>query len=490
MRKRILFITPPYHAGVVEVAGRWVPLHLVYLAGAAREAGYEPFIYDAMTKGVGHKEIGERIEEMRPDYVATSAITCTLYDALIVLETAKRVNPAIKTILGGIHPTFMYEEVLRTSPYVDFIVRGEGEKTLKGLLTALNNGGGYSKVRGISYRGVKTPERPFMEVRGLDALPKAWDLLDWEDYNYFIISNSRLGAIDTSRGCNKNCTFCSQRRFWRGEWRGRSPESLIRDMEALKERFGVNVVLLTDDYPTFDRNRWERFLDLLIVKDLGVYILMETRVEDILRDRDILHRYREAGIIHMYVGTEATDDNTLNLLKKEIRTEDSKEALRLLNENGIITETSMILGFPWETGETIERTLNLAIEYNPDFCHFLAITPWPYADIYEELRDKIEVSDYRQYNLITPVVKPLNMTLEEIDKAIVDCYRRFYMKKLREVVRIEDPFKKGYLLLSMKLMMRSSFLINKMGDLGKVPEEVEDALAMLDAPLKEVSIIG
>lgn len=83
--RKILFITPPFHAGVVEVAGRWVPLSLVYLAGAAREAGLSAKIYDAMTKGVGHKEIKAKIREFKPDYVATSAITCTLPDAVKIL---------------------------------------------------------------------------------------------------------------------------------------------------------------------------------------------------------------------------------------------------------------------------------------------------------------------------------------------------------------------------------------------------------------------
>ncbi len=484
--KRILFVTPPYHAGVVEVAGRWVPLHLVYLAGAARKAGWEPVIYDAMTKDVDHGEIAEKIEEVRPHCVATSAITSTLMDALMILKAAKEVDPGIKTIIGGIHPTFMYREVFELSKDVDFIVRGEGEKTLIELLRTLEGGGDPSGVKGLAFRRdgaiLTTPERPLMDGRELDTLPKAWDLLDWEDYEYFIIPGSRLGAIDTSRGCNKDCSFCSQRRFWKGEWRARSPESLVEDLEVLKGRFGVSIALLTDDYPTFDRERWERFLDLLIERDLGLYLLMETRAGDIVRDADILPKYREAGIIHIYVGTESTDQETLDFLKKGVDTVEARKALKLLDEHGIITETSMILGFPWETEESIERTLSLAIDYNPDFCHFLAITPWPYADLYEELKDRIAVFDYREYNLITPVVRPMNMSLEEVDRAIVDCYRRFYMGKLREVLRMEDPFKRRYLLYSMKLMMRSSFLVNKIGNLGRVPQEVEEAMAMVEAP--------
>lgn len=481
--KKILFITPPFHAGVVEVAGRWVPLNMVYVAGSVKGANYEVKIYDAMTKGVGHKEIEDKIREFKPHYVATNAITCTLPDALKIMETAKKIDKHIVTLLGGIHPTFMIEEVFGLCKSVDFIVRGEGERTIVELLQNLDKAKDLKKVKGIAYKIgeqiVQTPERPFMSPEELDSLPKAWDLLDWKDYNYFIIPDSRLGAIDTSRGCDKDCTFCSQRKFWKENWRGRSPESLIKDVETLNKKFSVNVILLTDDYPTLDRARWERFLDLLIERDLGIYILMETRVEDILRDRDILPKYRKAGIIHIYVGTEATDQETLDLFKKDVKVEDAKEALRLLNEHGIITETSMILGLPNETKASIEKTLKLATEYNPDFCHFLAIAPWPYADMYNELKPYIEVYDYKKYNLIDPIIKPKEMTLEDIDKAIVDCYRRFYMGKLHEIVKTNDVFKRNYLLVSMKLMMSSSFLVKKIGNLGKVPAEVEKYLSKL-----------
>lgn len=499
--RKILFITPPFHAGVVEVAGRWVPLSMVYLAGAARNAGLNVQIYDAMTKDVGHKEIEAKIMAFKPHYVATSAITCTLPDALKIMETAKKINPDITTLLGGIHPTFMDEEVFRLTGSVDFIIKGEGEKTLAEFLIARENGGDISKVMGLAYKHVpagskqgkdnaiiRTQSRPLMQAGDLDNLPKAWDLLDFEDYNYFIIPDSRLGAIDTSRGCTKDCTFCSQRKFWRQEWRARSPESLIEDVETLKSKYGVNVILLTDDYPTLDRERWERFLDLIIERNLEIYFLMETRVEDILRDRDILPKYRKAGIIHIYVGTEATDQATLDLFKKDVKVEDAKKALRLLNEHGIITETSMILGLPDETEESIKRTLELAKEYNPDFCHFLAISPWPYADIYEELKPYIKVFDYKKYNLIDPIIKPKNMTLEDIDRAIVDCYRQFYMGKLHEIMQTTDEFKKNYLLVSMKLMMTSSFLVNKIGDLGKMPEEIARHMAMLDPTPKKHAV--
>lgn len=480
---KILFVTPPYHCGVVEVAGRWIPLNFVYLAAAAREAGVTAEIYDAMTKDHGYPEIEQRFRKAGADYVASTAITSTINDAVKTLELAKRVNPRTVTILGGVHPTFCYEEVLNSTGSVDYIVCGEGETTLRQLLTTLEKGGDPVSVPGVAFRRegavVRTAKRCFME--SIDDLPAAWDLLDWPDYKYFVIPNSRLGAISTSRGCDHDCIFCSQQKFWEKSWRARNPQKVADELEYLYRTYGVNVFLITDEYPTSNRERWEAFLDLVIARDLPIYLLMETRTPDIVRDRDILWKYRKAGVVHIYIGIEATDQATLDFIKKDIDVTEGKLALDLIHEHGIITETSFVLGFPDETRKSIERTLKLAQYYNPDNAHFLAITPWPYADMYEEVKPYIRVHDYSRYNLIDPIIEPKRMSMLQVDVAIVDCYRRFYMNKIAEVMTMKDEFKRGYLVRAMKLIMSSSFIIKKlgMGTLGKVPAKIEEMMSRI-----------
>ena len=268
---------------------------------------------------------------------------------------------------------------------------------------------------------------------------------------------------------------------------------MVDEIEQLYKKYKVNVFLLPDEHPTHERDRWEKLLDQLIEKEMDIYLLMETRAEDIVRDKDILWKYRKAGIVHIYIGVEATDQETLDLIKKDVNVEIGMEAIRLIHEHNMITETSFLLGFPHETKKSVAKTLKLSKIYNPDFAHYLALAPWPYAEMYSELKPYIKVFDYRKYNLIDPVIKPEKMSLKAIDWAIVDSYRSFYMGKLKELLTMKDAFKKRYLLSSMKLIMNSSFIVDKIGSLGKMPPQVDALLNKLKSehvdepkPIKEL----
>jgi anaerobic magnesium-protoporphyrin IX monomethyl ester cyclase len=481
-KNKILLMTPPYHCGVLESAGIWPPIGLTSIAGDLKQKGLKVFIYDAMSLNDDYSKISRKIKEISPDFLGIGAYTSSLNAALKTLQLTKKINPEIITFLGGIHPTFMYYEILKENNFVDFIIRGEGEITTLELIQAIKDKKDINNIKGISYKMdgkiINTPKREFIE--NLDEIKPAFELLNWKIYKYFVLKNSRLAVVNSSRGCNQECTFCSQQKFWEKTWRGRTPKNFLKEIELLYKKYKVNVFLICDEFPTKDRERWEEILNRIIHKKFkDTYFLMETRVEDIVRDKDIIKKYRKAGIVHIYIGVEATNQETLNYFKKDLKIEMSKEAIEIINKAGIISETSFILGTPDETKESIKRTLKLAKFYNPDFAHFLTLTPWPYADIYKELKNFIEDKNYSKYNLIEPVIKPKKMTLEKIKKELVNCYRKYYLWKLKEYAKEKDSFKKNYFFVSMKEMMKSSFLKTYIPDLGKIPKEVEKYLKIL-----------
>ncbi|MGB9080788.1 MAG: radical SAM protein [Desulfuromonadaceae bacterium] len=480
--KRIALITPPYHSGVVESAGTWLNVGFVSIAGSLRAAGYEVDYYDAMSLWHAWPDIRKRIEAFRPDVVATTSFTASIVDAIKICRLAKDINPTVVTVLGNVHATFCYDEILlHDNKSVDYIVRGEGEVTLVELLNCLNAGGDPGKVNGLAFwrdGGVlATPKAAY--IQDLDGLPMAWDLVDWPIYKYRAKHDARLAIISSSRGCKQQCSFCSQQLFWSQTWRARSPENVIAELELLSRNYGVEVAMLADEIPTFDRFRWERILDLMIERRVPVKLLMETRVDDILRDADIMDKYRLAGVEHIYVGVEAGSQETLDLFKKDTQVAQSKQAIDLINNADIVSETSFVLGMPDDTPETIAWTIDLAKYYNPDMAFFLAIAPWPYADLYPQLEEYVATRDYSKYNLVEPVIKPKNMTMEELGRELGKASQKFFMHKFQTLHTL-TPWKQEFMLSVLDLLINHSYLAGQMKsamrDGTDMPEEVKTLL--------------
>jgi len=480
--KRVALITPPYHSGVVESAGTWLNVGFVYIAGALRAAGYEVDYYDAMSLWDKWPEIEARIRAFKPDVVATTSFTASVAHALELTALAKKINPDIVTVHGNVHATFCYEEMLKAEhDTVDFIVRGEGEVTLVSLLDCLNAGGDPAQIPGLAfYRDgavIVTTKAPY--IHDLDALPTAWDLVEWPIYTYRAKNNARLAIVSSSRGCKEKCSFCSQQLFWAQSWRARSPENFVAELELLKGTYGVEVAMLSDEIPTFDRERWVRILDLMIERKVGVKLLMETRVDDILRDADIMDKYREAGVEHIYVGVEAGDQATLDLFNKNTKVEQSKAAIDIINNADIVSETSFVLGMPDDTPESIARTIELAKHYNPDMAFFLAIAPWPYAELYPELEPYVATKDYRKYNLVEAVIKPKNMTVEELNRELGKAAQKFFMYKFQNLHEL-TPWKRTFMVAVLDILINNSYLAGQMRAMMKegkeMPPEVRELL--------------
>ncbi len=485
-RPRVLLVTAPYHSGVVEAAGVWLPLAMVYVAGAAREAGAEVRIYDAMSLFASHDDIAKVIEEWKPDVVGTTAITATEPDCRVICETAKRWSPAVKTVVGNVHATFCWDQLLRDDPNVDFVVRGEGEATIADLVRALSAGeDDLSRIPGLAYRrdGVPVTNAPRALAPDLDALPAAWDLLDWPLYWYRPSPEGRLAIASSARGCSQRCSFCSQQKFWARTWRGRDPLRFVAELEHLRDAYGVRVAMLSDETPTSSRSRWERLLDLLVERRTGVELLMETRVDDILRDEDLLPRYRAAGVSHVYVGVESVSQSTLDLYQKDIKVNESKRAIELINAHGMVSETSFVLGTPEETAASIRRTVELAKWYAPDMAFFLALTPWPYADLSPQLDSRIQTRDYRRYNLVEPVIKPDNMTMEELHAELHRATGHFFHDKFKNLSKL-SPEKRAFMVRVLKLLIENSYLGDEMRHMAghaQMPEPVRRMLAEIEA---------
>lgn len=447
---RILMIQPNYHSGGAEIAGNWPPSWVPYVGGALKAAGFTQVRFiDAMTNYIEDAELATLIREYQPDVVLATAITPMIYKSQSTLRLVKEICPDAKTIMGGVHPTYLYREVLNEAPWIDYIIRGEGEEITVNLLRSIaNHTDEHDRhtILGIAFleagQVTATPAHP--PIKDLNTLSPDWSLLDWDKYIYTPL-NVRVAVPNYSRGCPFRCRFCSQWKFWR-KYRSRSPKHFVDEIEQLVKQHNIGFFILADEEPTINKSRFVALCQELVDRNLGVHWGINTRVTDILRDEKELPLYRQAGLIHVSLGTEAAAQLNLNLFRKETTIADNKRAVQLLRQHGILAEVQFIMGLPSETAETIEETYRMARDWQADMTNWNMYTPWPFSELFQDVQDKVEIRDYSHYNFVTPIIKPDHMTREDVLKGVLRNYARFYSWKFLEYWFEPDPFKRRYLL--------------------------------------------
>jgi anaerobic magnesium-protoporphyrin IX monomethyl ester cyclase len=475
---RIVLIHPNYHSGGAEIAGNWPPAWAAYIAGALKQAGFTDLHFiDAMTEDLSEEKLAETLIGLKPDVVGTTSITPSIYKAERTLQIAKQLDPNVVTVLGGVHATFMYQQVLTEAPWVDVIVRGEGEEVVVELFRAIDQGQWLANrhdIKGLAFTdtaadgGQIVATAAASTVKDLDAIKPDWSILKWDMYKY-IPMNTRVAIPNMARGCPFTCSFCSQWKFWR-DYRVRDPKKVVDEIEELVEEYQVGFFILADEEPTINRKKFIQFCEELIARGLNKKVQwgINTRVTDILRDEQLLKFYNEAGLMHVSLGTEAAAQLKLDLFNKETKIADNKKAIRLLREAGIVCEAQFIVGLDSETPETLEETYRMAMDWKPDLANWSMYTPWPFTPLFKELSDKVEVFDFDKYNFVTPILKPAAMERGELLDRVMNNYRRFYMYK----AFFSYPWsgtgrRRRYLLGCLKAFLKSGFQ-RKFYDLGKV----------------------
>ncbi len=470
---RILLLHPNYHSGGAEIAGNWPPAWVAYLTGYLKAGGYTDVTFvDAMTHHLDEDQVRARITELQPDIVGCTAITPAIYKAERLLQVAREVKTDCVTVLGGIHGTFMYPQVLKEAPWIDAVVRGEGEQVFLNLVQAVDDGrfaADRGCVKGIAYadgegKVIATPAEP--PIQDLDRITPDWSILEWDKYIY-IPMNRRVAIPNFARGCPFTCSFCSQWKFWR-DYRIRDPKAVVDEIETLVKNHDVGFFILADEEPTIHRRKFIQFCELLIERKLDVLWGINTRVTDILRDEKLLPMFRKAGLIHVSLGTEAAAQLKLDRFNKETTIAHNKKAIQLLKDAGIVTEAQFIVGLENETAETLEETYRMARDWNPDMANWAMYTPWPFSDLFQELGDKVEVFDFEKYNFVTPIMKPDAMDRGELLDRVMSNYRRFFMNKtFFQYPWTKDKERRRYLMGCLKAFMKSGFE-RKFYDLGRV----------------------
>ncbi|MGC8601409.1 MAG: B12-binding domain-containing radical SAM protein [Thermoprotei archaeon] len=446
---KILLVKPydPYGEGYYNSFGiRMPPLGLAELAGGLREAGHDVRIYDRMIHKSKPEEFAKRL--ISYDAVGFTTIATSYYpDAADVVRAIKETDKDVITFAGGHHATFMYPLVLRDG--FDYVVRGEGEVTTVELMDSIAKGRSASSVSGIAYldRGQirLTPPRP--PLMNLDESPMpAWDLIEQESYRADVLERgAKFATIETARGCPYNCDFCSVTAMWGHSWRMKSEDRILREIEALKD-MGYKYMFFVDDdlvIPGSEESRKSLFKRMsLEAPDIRWFA--QIRADLVVRRPDIMEAAAKAGMILAFIGIESGDDKTLREMKKGITTSMSARAVELLHRLGVIVFGGMILGAPYETWDSLKRSVKFSMELAKrglDAIQFTLYTPLPGSTgFYRLLKDnKIITFDWYLYDCLHPLIRgainPLRVYLVSRLANYAFYVERYLFSKAGKVIR-------------------------------------------------------
>jgi anaerobic magnesium-protoporphyrin IX monomethyl ester cyclase len=458
--KRILLIFPPSTSLASWEPMITSPMGILYLAAAAREAGYDVECLDAVVEapyqetpvsklvsrfGLTPDQILARIRAAQPDLVGLSCIFSNQWPA--TRELARRIKaewPDLTVVSGGAHPSFMSERCMNDAP-LDFIVRGEAEETFLTLLDRLSHEHSVQDIDGLVWRDGETvrqnPKTGF--IHDLDRIPfPAHDLLDPERYfrlalpmGYQFLSPRALPVI-TSRGCPCHCTFCSSTNLWGNRYRYRSPDNVMAELDLLHQRHNLQEVKFQDDNLTINRTRAEQIFTAMAERPYRLTWNTPNGIAVWTLDEPLLALMKRSGCWGLTLAIESGDQEVMsNLIKKPLKLDKVREVNAACARLGIHRNAYFIIGFPGETRAQIQHTVDFARELKLNLCTMFIYNPLPGSPLFDEsVRQGLitEESFFEAGNLyFSSSIDSPEWTGEELEKIIRSLWFRHYLGVLR-----------------------------------------------------------
>lgn len=432
---KILLLDPPHR--IFAALRLWMPSPgLMALAAVLEAAGHTVTVIDATTLPRPWTDLAERLRLGRFDVIGVTGQAATFHnDAVAAIRLAKRQAPKAVLVAGGSHVTLNAERFFAEAPQLDYLICGEGEYTLLDLVSALRDGPeagrGVAGAAWLAEDGTVAygPPRPL--IADLDSLPMpAHHAFDLENDTYYLHGMGRRAiGISTSRGCGDHCSYCSESRFWNANWRGRSGPLVVEEMRYLNDRYGKSLFVFNENSFNQSRQRNESFLESLGHSGLKCDFWFQSRVKDILRDRDMLKEYKRLGLYEVMLGVESISPEVLRHYAKKHDAGEVREAAALLRENGIMVMTNVMFGDTGDTEASLKRMYELATEIG-DFLVLTLTTPLPGTPYHAraEAEGRIEERDFANYDFMHPIMPNDTLSREAILALQKKYLRKYYTR--------------------------------------------------------------
>ncbi|MBN2094130.1 MAG: radical SAM protein [Candidatus Zambryskibacteria bacterium] len=377
---RILLINPSlvqaeighYSKETEKNRGVYPPLGLCYIASVLEKNGHGVKIVDCDAEKDYWNIIESTTKEFQPDVVGFYIMTWTFVAANDLAKKIKEIKSNIKLIVGGPGVTCMPRESLEYGVF-DLAVISEGEVTVVELVKALEKGkGNFSDILGLAYKekGEVKINNPRPLIENLDSIPfPARHLLPSKDRYFDVFTiEKHFATVIATRGCPFNCSFCDRKNRMGKNWRVRSPQNLIDEVEKIYKEEDIREFMFFDDN-FIVRKQWvSEVCDEILKRRLKIVWECRSRVDTI--NEEVLSKMKKAGCYRIRFGFEAGDNRILKVLNKGITKEQSIKCAKICKKIGMEMVGYFMMGSPEETKETIQKTLDLALEIDPAFAVF------------------------------------------------------------------------------------------------------------------------
>ena len=373
------------------------PLGTILAAAVMREEGFTVALHDAGLQK-GPAEVKPALQKERPrylviyddgfNYLTKMCLTVMRDAAFAMAEEAKKMGCIV--IINNSDSSDHFEKYFLHG--VDYVIRGEGEETLKELLRCLESKKDHSGVQGLAYKDkdktILTAPRPVM--RNLNALPMpAWDLVDidsyrriWKTYHGYFSLN-----LATTRGCPFKCNWCAKP-IYGNRYNSRSPMHVLQEIELLLEQYKPDHFWMCDDIFGLKPGWVQEFNSLVNSKKLAFRYKIQSRV-DLLLQEDTIDALAQSGVETVWVGAESGSQKILDAMDKGTTVEQIGKARRLMKDKGLKVAFFLQFGYLGETQEDIDATLNMVLKLMPDEIGISVSYPLPGTVFYEKVKETL-----------------------------------------------------------------------------------------------------
>jgi anaerobic magnesium-protoporphyrin IX monomethyl ester cyclase len=425
---KIVLVNLGSRFGPIRAESAWPPLGILYLGTILKDKSHEIHIIDHGVENTSLKKTAQWVLRKNPEIVGLSTLTSSGTVASELSKYLKYQNPDIKIVWGGIHATFNAPNILEKYPFVDYIIRKEGDRAFPQLLDAIEKEDQIRGVNGISFKNddkiISTPDST--PIRNLDTLPfpdrKLLKLKYISEINGITFSKN-FTSILSSRGCPFSCKFCCCSSFADRLWRSRSPENVVEELELLESQ-GYEQVVFVDDNLTLNEKRMIKICRLIKKRKITIEWFCEGRVDQ--SSYEMLKWMKRAGCRVIYFGIENAVDRILEYYNKNVTFSHSINAVKKAKKAGLDVIGTYVLGAPTESENEIKRTILSAQKLGIDFPQFNILAATPGMPIWKELMDKGYLKDNDWENqVLVPDVDPDCVPKKRIIEMIKEGYRQF-----------------------------------------------------------------